>query len=203
MVSLSLSSSIMNLIDSLVWLLKFRFCNHNFIGQKVFEWDQTLDEVNMYIALPPNVPTKQFYSKIQSKHVEVGIKGNPPYLSVSMSLILLPSFDLTLFFFEGNVCLIVADVILLKSNFAGFFLAWFAASCEDRLLFLDVGYVFVLCIFSLEALNWCFDFEVLSNEVYDDYWELVQLWCDKEVLMWLGIQQIISVGNSSNWLSSI
>uniref|UniRef100_A0A803LXC8 CS domain-containing protein n=1 Tax=Chenopodium quinoa TaxID=63459 RepID=A0A803LXC8_CHEQI len=52
---------------------------HN--GQKVFEWDQTLDEVNMYIALPPNVPTKLFYSKIQSKHVEVGIKGNPPYLN--------------------------------------------------------------------------------------------------------------------------
>lgn len=52
---------------------------HN--GQKVFEWDQTLDEINMYIPLPPNVPTKLFYSKIQSKHVEVGIKGNPPYLN--------------------------------------------------------------------------------------------------------------------------
>ncbi|KAL2898722.1 NudC domain-containing protein 2 [Bienertia sinuspersici] len=56
---------------------------HSFVhnGQKVFEWDQTLDEVNMYIQLPPNVPTKQFYCKIQSKHVEVGIKGNPPYLN--------------------------------------------------------------------------------------------------------------------------
>ncbi|KAK9155709.1 hypothetical protein Sjap_003189 [Stephania japonica] len=50
-------------------------------GQKVFEWDQTLEEVNMYIALPPNVPTKLFHCKIQSKHVEVGIKGNPPYLN--------------------------------------------------------------------------------------------------------------------------
>ncbi|KAL8129952.1 hypothetical protein V2J09_019107 [Rumex salicifolius] len=56
---------------------------HSFLhnGQKVFEWDQTLEEVNMYINLPPNVPSKQFYSKIQSKHVEVGIKGNPPYLN--------------------------------------------------------------------------------------------------------------------------
>ena len=51
-------------------------------GQKVFEWDQTLEEVNVYITLPPNVPTKLFYCKIQSKHVEVGIKGNPPYLNV-------------------------------------------------------------------------------------------------------------------------
>ena len=50
----------------------------------MFEWDQTLDEVNIYISLPPNVPTKLFYCKIQSKHVEVGIKGNPPYLNVSI-----------------------------------------------------------------------------------------------------------------------
>ncbi|OAY74685.1 nudC domain-containing protein 2 [Ananas comosus] len=52
---------------------------HN--GQKVFEWDQTLEEVNVYIDLPPNVSTKLFYCKIQSKHIEVGIRGNPPYLN--------------------------------------------------------------------------------------------------------------------------
>ena len=55
----------------------------------MFEWDQTLEEVNMYINLPPNVPSKQFYCKIQSKHVELGIKGNPPYLNVSFRIILL------------------------------------------------------------------------------------------------------------------
>ncbi|KAG4920583.1 hypothetical protein JHK86_049396 [Glycine max] len=56
---------------------------HSFVhnGQKVFEWDQTLDEVNIYITLPPNVHSKQFYCKIQSKHLELGIKGNPPYLN--------------------------------------------------------------------------------------------------------------------------
>ncbi|KAB1996891.1 hypothetical protein ERO13_A13G224500v2 [Gossypium hirsutum] len=56
---------------------------HSFLhnGEKVFEWDQTLEEVNIYINLPPNVHSKQFYCKIQSKHVEVGIKGNPPYLN--------------------------------------------------------------------------------------------------------------------------
>lgn len=52
----------------------------------MFEWDQTLEEVNMYINLPPGVPSKQFFCKIQSKHVEVGIKGNPPYLNVSNSV---------------------------------------------------------------------------------------------------------------------
>lgn len=61
-------------------------CGLKFLGQKVFEWDQTLEEVNMYINLPQNVPSKQFFCKIQSKHVEVGIKGNPPYLNVSNSV---------------------------------------------------------------------------------------------------------------------
>lgn len=57
---------------------RHRFVNN---GQTVFEWDQTLDEINIYINLPPNVHSKQFYCKIQSKHIELGIKGNPPYLN--------------------------------------------------------------------------------------------------------------------------
>ncbi|KAF0922820.1 hypothetical protein E2562_002070 [Oryza meyeriana var. granulata] len=52
---------------------------HN--GQKVFEWDQTLEEVNMYIELPKGVPTKLFNCTIQATHVEVGIRSNPPYLN--------------------------------------------------------------------------------------------------------------------------
>ncbi|XP_042011775.1 nudC domain-containing protein 2-like [Salvia splendens] len=57
--------------------------SHSYIhnGQKVFDWDQTLEEMNMYIELPANVPKKLFHCKIDSKHVEVGIKGNPPYLN--------------------------------------------------------------------------------------------------------------------------
>jgi hypothetical protein len=51
-------------------------------GQKVFEWDQSLEEVNMYIELPKNVPTKLIQCVIQAGHVEVGIRGHPPYLNV-------------------------------------------------------------------------------------------------------------------------
>lgn len=69
-------------------------------GQTVFEWDQTLDEVNIYINLPPNVHPKQFYCKIQSKHVEVGIKGNPPYLNVSIAIYFIVSL---IVFFSCNV----------------------------------------------------------------------------------------------------
>uniref|UniRef100_A0A804MTM0 CS domain-containing protein n=1 Tax=Zea mays TaxID=4577 RepID=A0A804MTM0_MAIZE len=45
---------------------------HSFVhnGQKVFEWDQTLEEVNMYIELPKGVPTKLFHCSIQASHVE-------------------------------------------------------------------------------------------------------------------------------------
>jgi hypothetical protein len=67
------------------------------LGQKVFEWDQTLDEVNIYINLPPNVNSKQFYCKIQSKHIELGIKGNPPFLNVtliSFPFCFLPQFNI-------------------------------------------------------------------------------------------------------------
>jgi len=59
------------------------------LGQKVFEWDQTLDEVNIYINLPPNVHSKLFYCTIQSKHIELGIKGNPPFLNVTLISFLL------------------------------------------------------------------------------------------------------------------
>ncbi|KMZ75627.1 NudC domain-containing protein 2 [Zostera marina] len=56
---------------------------HSFVhgGKEVFEWDQTIEEVNLYIPLPPGVPKNLFYCKIQSSHMEVGIKGNPPYLN--------------------------------------------------------------------------------------------------------------------------
>ncbi|XP_051216717.1 uncharacterized protein [Lolium perenne] len=57
---------------------------HN--GQKVFEWDQTLEEVNMYIELPKNVPTKLISCVIKAGHVEVGIRGNPPYLNHDLML---------------------------------------------------------------------------------------------------------------------
>ncbi|RLN07450.1 nudC domain-containing protein 2 [Panicum miliaceum] len=56
---------------------------HN--GQKVFEWDQTLEEVNMYIELPKDVPTKLFRCTIQAGHVEVGVRGNRPYLNYDLA----------------------------------------------------------------------------------------------------------------------
>ena len=68
---------------------------HN--GRVIYEWDQTLTEVNIYIPVPSGVRGKDLTIDIQSSHLKVGIKGNPPYLDVSTcrtDLQLQPSQDL-------------------------------------------------------------------------------------------------------------
>ena len=55
---------------------------HN--GRLIYEWDQTLTEVNLYIQVPPGVRAKNLTVDIKSTHLSVGIKGNPPYLDVSV-----------------------------------------------------------------------------------------------------------------------
>ena len=61
---------------------------HTFIhnGRLIYEWDQTLTEVNIYISVPSGVRAKDLAVNIQSHHLSVGIKGNPPYLDVSLLL---------------------------------------------------------------------------------------------------------------------
>ena len=53
-------------------------------GRLVYEWDQSLDEVNLYIDPPPGLSASQFDIEIKSDHLMVGIKGNRErYLNVS------------------------------------------------------------------------------------------------------------------------
>lgn len=52
-------------------------------GQKVYEWDQTLHDVNIYIDAPPGVRAKQLVVIVTATHLTVSIAGNPPYLNVS------------------------------------------------------------------------------------------------------------------------
>jgi hypothetical protein len=49
-------------------------------GRVVYEWDQTLEEVNVYVSVPAGVRAAMLDVKIQSTTVSIGIKGNPPYL---------------------------------------------------------------------------------------------------------------------------
>lgn len=67
-------------------------------GQLVYEWDQTIDDVNIYIRPPPfllpknrsayqaQLPQGQQLPKLEVKitasRLQVGMTGNPPYLDV-------------------------------------------------------------------------------------------------------------------------
>eukprot|EP01101_Sappina_pedata_P003032 TRINITY_DN13248_c0_g1_i1.p3 TRINITY_DN13248_c0_g1~~TRINITY_DN13248_c0_g1_i1.p3 ORF type:complete len:159 (+),score=84.94 TRINITY_DN13248_c0_g1_i1:472-948(+) len=49
-------------------------------GRTIYEWDQSVDEVNIYIDKPADLPTKMLAITITAGHLSVAIKGNPPYL---------------------------------------------------------------------------------------------------------------------------
>ena len=49
-------------------------------GRKIYEWDQTLSDVNMHIEVPPGVRAKHLDVKFTSSQLTIGIKGNPPFI---------------------------------------------------------------------------------------------------------------------------
>ena len=49
----------------------------------IYQWDQTLSEVNIYVDVPKGVRGKQLFVEIKQSHIKVGITPNPPYLDVS------------------------------------------------------------------------------------------------------------------------
>lgn len=51
-------------------------------GKTVYEWEQSLEEVNLYIETPPGVKADRVDCKITPRHIRLGIKGNPPFLDV-------------------------------------------------------------------------------------------------------------------------
>ena len=49
-------------------------------GRVVYEWDQTAEEVNVYIRAPQGVDAKQLVCDVGVAEVVLGIRGLPPYL---------------------------------------------------------------------------------------------------------------------------
>lgn len=45
-------------------------------GRVVYELDQTLEEIRIYITPPPNMTAKQIQCDITSKHLALGLKGS-------------------------------------------------------------------------------------------------------------------------------
>lgn len=46
----------------------------------IYEWEQDLEEVNIYIVPPPGITAKQLDIVITESHLKVAIKGSTPYL---------------------------------------------------------------------------------------------------------------------------
>eukprot|EP01083_Nonionella_stella_P291546 991996_1 len=47
-----------------------------FNGQKIYEWDQNLEEVNMYVDTPPGKRAGDFDIQIENNKLRVGLKGH-------------------------------------------------------------------------------------------------------------------------------
>ncbi|KAF2075021.1 hypothetical protein CYY_003673 [Polysphondylium violaceum] len=50
-------------------------------GQTIYEWEQSIDEVNIFITPPPGVTSKMIACDIQAKRLALGIKGNSPFIN--------------------------------------------------------------------------------------------------------------------------
>lgn len=48
----------------------------------MYEWDQSLTEVNLYVRVPEGVRAKQIYCEIRTDGLKFGIGENKPYLDV-------------------------------------------------------------------------------------------------------------------------
>eukprot|EP00638_Chattonella_subsalsa_P012593 CAMPEP_0117799172 /NCGR_PEP_ID=MMETSP0948-20121206/13608_1 /TAXON_ID=44440 /ORGANISM="Chattonella subsalsa, Strain CCMP2191" /LENGTH=221 /DNA_ID=CAMNT_0005630993 /DNA_START=25 /DNA_END=690 /DNA_ORIENTATION=- len=49
-------------------------------GKTIYEWEQSLEEVNLYIKPPPGVPSSAIDCEISHQHLKLGLKGNPPFI---------------------------------------------------------------------------------------------------------------------------
>lgn len=53
-------------------------------GRLVYEWDQALAEINMYIPVPPDLRAKEIVCDITKQHLKVGRHGNPPFMDLDL-----------------------------------------------------------------------------------------------------------------------
>ena len=67
-------------------------------GRKIYEWVQSLDEIEVFIEVPPGVKAKMLAVSITATQLTVGLRGNPPFIDVR-TLLTLP-----LQLFADNSC---------------------------------------------------------------------------------------------------
>lgn len=56
------------------------------LDRVVYEWEQSMEEVNVFITPPPGVTAAQIHCTITTNHVSLGLRGVPElYLNVCAS----------------------------------------------------------------------------------------------------------------------
>jgi hypothetical protein len=53
-------------------------------GRPIYEWSQSLADVDVYLPAPPGAPGSAFDVSIGADRLRLGLKGNPPYLDVRL-----------------------------------------------------------------------------------------------------------------------
>lgn len=49
-------------------------------GRTIYEWEQSLEEVNIYMQPPEGIPRHLYDIEISHRHVRVGLKDAPPFI---------------------------------------------------------------------------------------------------------------------------
>ena len=49
-------------------------------GRTIYEWEQSLEEINLYVQPPEGVRPEMIACKITPTHLSLGLRGNPPFL---------------------------------------------------------------------------------------------------------------------------
>eukprot|EP00326_Haptolina_ericina_P028778 CAMPEP_0181169302 /NCGR_PEP_ID=MMETSP1096-20121128/742_1 /TAXON_ID=156174 ORGANISM="Chrysochromulina ericina, Strain CCMP281" /NCGR_SAMPLE_ID=MMETSP1096 /ASSEMBLY_ACC=CAM_ASM_000453 /LENGTH=142 /DNA_ID=CAMNT_0023256751 /DNA_START=78 /DNA_END=505 /DNA_ORIENTATION=- len=64
--------------------IEYKRLKYEYQGRTIYEWEQSLEDVHMYIAPPPGVTAKMLDCKITASRLTLGLKGNPPFIDVSV-----------------------------------------------------------------------------------------------------------------------
>ena len=73
---------------------------HN--GQTVYEWEQSLEEVNIFIYPPPQITRNLLVVEIQPHQLVVGIRNTAPFINEKLGGIIIPD-ESTWIFDDGEI----------------------------------------------------------------------------------------------------
>lgn len=76
-------------------------------GRVIYEWEQDISEVRVFIRPPRGVTAKMVECKITASHLKLGLKGNPPFMDEELAGLVVPS-DSTWFMDDGELQIVLS-----------------------------------------------------------------------------------------------